>query len=191
MRNVEVLNRMDELRTRTSEIASDIQALSHQLHSPRLEYLGLVAAMKGFCQEFGEKQKLEIDFKNHDLPRPVPPDISLSLFRVLQEALHNAAKHSGASRFAVHLWGTPGEIHLMVSDAGARLRRRSGDEGPRAWAGQHAGANQAGERRDLDHVKIDARHRDTGSRSSPCGKHNQSNRFVGVSLMFRDKPQTL
>ena len=117
--NVEVLNRMDELRTRTSEIASDIQALSHQLHSPRLEYLGLVAAMKGFCQEFGEKQKLEIDFKNHDLPRPVPPDISLSLFRVLQEALHNAAKHSGASRFAVHLWGTPGEIHLMVSDAGA------------------------------------------------------------------------
>jgi len=117
--NVEVLNRIDELRTRTSEIASDIQALSHQLHSPRLEYLGLVAAMKGFCQEFGEKQKLEIDFKNHDLPRPVAPDISLSLFRVLQEALHNAAKHSGASRFAVHLWGTPGEIHLMVSDAGA------------------------------------------------------------------------
>ncbi len=117
--NVEVLSRMDELRTRTSEIASDIQALSHQLHSPRLEYLGLVAAMKGFCQEFGEKQKLEIDLRSHDLPRPLPSDISLSLFRVLQEALHNAAKHSGASRIAVHLWGTPGEIHLVVSDVGA------------------------------------------------------------------------
>jgi PAS domain S-box-containing protein len=117
--NVEVLNRMDELRKHTSEIASDIQSLSHQLHSPRLEYLGLVAAMKGFCQEFGEKQKLEIDFKSHDLPRPVPPDISLSLFRVLQEALHNAAKHSGASRLTAHLWGTPGMIHLTVSDGGA------------------------------------------------------------------------
>jgi PAS domain S-box-containing protein len=117
--NVEVLSRMDKLRKHTSEIASDIQALSHQLHSPRLEYLGLVAAMEGFCQEFGEKQKLEIDFKSHDLARPLPPDISLSLFRVLQEALHNAAKHSGGSRFAVRLWGTPGEIHLMVNDAGA------------------------------------------------------------------------
>jgi PAS domain S-box-containing protein len=117
--NVEVLSRMDKLRKHTSEIASDIQALSHQLHSPRLEYLGMVAAMEGFCQEFGEKQKLEIDFKSDDLARPLPPDISLSLFRVLQEALHNAAKHSGGSRFAVRLWGTPGEIHLMVNDAGA------------------------------------------------------------------------
>ena len=117
--NVEVLSRMDKLRKHTSEIAGDIQALSHQLHSPRLEYLGLVPALKGFCQEFGEKQKLEIDFKSDDLARPLPPDISLSLFRVLQEALHNAAKHSGGSRFAVRLWGTPGEIHLMVNDAGA------------------------------------------------------------------------
>ena len=109
---------MDELRKHTSEIASDIQALSHELHSPRLEYLGIVAAMRGFCQEFGEKQKLEIDFRSHDLPSPVSPDISLCLFRVLQEALHNAAKHSGALRFAVRLWGTLGEIHLTVSDSG-------------------------------------------------------------------------
>jgi PAS domain S-box-containing protein len=114
----EVLRRMDELRKNTSEIANDIQTLSHELHSPRLEYLGIVAAMKGFCQEFGKAQKAEIDFRNHDLPSPVPPDVSLCLFRVLQEALHNAAKHSGAPRFAVQLWGTPGEIHLTVRDAG-------------------------------------------------------------------------
>jgi PAS domain S-box-containing protein len=116
--NVDILIRMEELRKHTSEIASDIQALSHQLHSPRLEYLGIVAAMRGFCQEFGEKQKLDIEFRSHDLLRPVPPDISLCLFRVLQEALHNAAKHSRVSRFAVQFWGTPGEIHLTVSDAG-------------------------------------------------------------------------
>ena len=116
--SVELFSRVDELRKYTADIASDIQALSHQLHSPRLEYLGVVAAMRGFCQEFGEKQKLEIDFKSHDLPTPVPSDISLSLFRVLQEALHNAAKHSGAKRFVVQFWGTLGEIHLTVSDTG-------------------------------------------------------------------------
>ncbi len=116
--SVELFSRVDELRKYTADIASDIQALSHQLHSPRLEYLGVVAAMRGFCQEFGEKQKLEIDFKSHDLPTPVPSDISLCLFRVLQEALHNAAKHSGAQRFVVQFWGTPGEIHLTISDAG-------------------------------------------------------------------------
>jgi PAS domain S-box-containing protein len=116
--NVGVIGRMDELRKQTSDIAADVQALSHQLHSPRLEYLGIVAAMRGFCQEFGEQQRVEIDFKSDDLSSAVPPDVSLCLFRVLQEALHNAAKHSGAARFAVQLRGAPGEINLNVTDTG-------------------------------------------------------------------------
>jgi signal transduction histidine kinase len=116
--NGEVLSRIDQLQKHTSEIAADIQALSHELHSPKLEYLGIVAAMRGFCQEFGEKQKLDVDFKSHDLPSSVPSDVSLCLFRVMQEALHNAKKHSRASRFTVNLWGIPGEIHLTVSDTG-------------------------------------------------------------------------
>ena len=118
-----VLSRMGELRKQTSEIATDVQSMSHGLHSSKLEYLGIAAAMRGFCQEFGEQQKVEIDFKTNDLPRPLSPDISLGLFRVLQEALHNAAKHSGVRHFAVQLWGMSGEIHLTVSDSGAGFDR--------------------------------------------------------------------
>jgi signal transduction histidine kinase len=65
-----VLSRMGELRKQTSEIATDVQSMSHGLHSSNLEYLGIAAAMRGFCQEFGEQQKVEIDFKTHDLPSP-------------------------------------------------------------------------------------------------------------------------
>jgi PAS domain S-box-containing protein len=108
-----------ELQKQTSEIAADIQSLSHELHSSRLQYLGIVAAMRGFCREFGEQQKVEIDCKIHDLPVPLSPDISLCFFRVLQEALHNSAKHSGVRYFEVELWGTLDEIHLTVSDSGA------------------------------------------------------------------------
>jgi signal transduction histidine kinase len=110
---------MGELQKQTSAIAADIQTLSHELHSARLEYLGIAAAMRGFCEEFGKQQKAEIDFKGHDLPSPLSPDISLCLFRVLQEALHNSAKHSGVRRFEVRLWGASDEIHLAVSDSGA------------------------------------------------------------------------
>jgi signal transduction histidine kinase len=92
--------------------------LSHGLHSSRLQYLGLAAALKGFCQEFSQQQKVEVDCKTHDLPTPLSPDISLCFFRVLQEALHNAAKHSGVQRFEVRLWGTPDEICLTISDSG-------------------------------------------------------------------------
>jgi PAS domain S-box-containing protein len=115
----ELPGRIGELQKQTSEIAADIQSLSHELHSSRLQFLGIVAAMRGFCREFGEQQKVEIDCKIHDLPVPLSPDISLCFFRVLQEALHNAAKHSGVQYFEVELWGTPDEIHLTVSDSGA------------------------------------------------------------------------
>ncbi len=114
-----VRRRIGELGKQTSKIATDIQSLSHELHSSKLEYVGVAAAMRGFCQEFGEQQKVEVDFKIHDLPSPLSPDISLGLFRVLQEALHNAAKHSGVTHFEVRLWGTSDEIHLTVSDSGA------------------------------------------------------------------------
>jgi PAS domain S-box-containing protein len=107
-----------KLQQQTSEIAADVQSLSHELHSSKLQYLGLAAALKGFCQEFSEQQKVEVAFKTHDLPAPLPPDISLCFFRVLQEALHNAAKHSGVRHFEVRFWGTPDEIHLTISDSG-------------------------------------------------------------------------
>jgi PAS domain S-box-containing protein len=115
----ELDGRIGELQKQTSEIAADIQSLSHELHSSRLQYLGLAAALKGLCQEFAEKQRVEIDFKCQDLPALIPPDISLCFFRIVQEALHNSAKYSGVRHFEVRLWGAPDEIQLTISDSGA------------------------------------------------------------------------
>ena len=118
-----VRRRLGELQKKVSEIAADTQALSHQLHSARLQYLGVTAAVRSFCREFGEQQKVKVEFKVNDVPAALSPDISLCLFRVLQEALHNSAKHSGARRFEVRLWGTANEIHLTVSDSGKGFDR--------------------------------------------------------------------
>jgi PAS domain S-box-containing protein len=127
--NGDALHRLDLLRQQTLEIGSDIQALSHELHSSKLEYLGVVPAMRGFCEEFGEKQKLKIIFQSHSVPGPIAPDVSLCLFRVLQEALHNAAKHSRVSHFDVYLEGIPGEIQLTISDAGVGFDVESANNG--------------------------------------------------------------
>ena len=113
-----VLNRMDRLREQVREMGSDIQALSHELHCAALDHLGVAVAMRGFCADFGQKQKLNIDFHSQELPSHESPAVSLCLYRVLQEALHNAAKHSRASRFNVQLLGISGEIRLTVSDDG-------------------------------------------------------------------------
>ena len=120
-----VRRRLGELQKKVSEIAADTQSLSHELHSARLQYLGIAAAMKGFCREFGDQQKVKIDFKANDLPTPLSADTSLCLFRVLQEALHNSAKHSGVQRFEVRLWGTADEIRLTVKDSGKGFDREA------------------------------------------------------------------
>jgi PAS domain S-box-containing protein len=122
--------RLDEIGKNAVEISRDLQALSHELHSSKLNYLGLVAAMKGFCTEFSEKQKVEVVFESHDISRPAPPEVSLCLFRVLQEALHNAAKHSKARRFEVQLWGTSDEIRLLVVDLGTGFDLEAARKGP-------------------------------------------------------------
>ena len=126
----EVSNRLGEFQKRTLDLATDIQALSHELHSSRLEHMGIAAAMRGFCQAFGAKQKVDIDFHSSDLPTSVPRETSLCFYRVLQEALHNSVKHSGVRRFEVRFWGEVEEIHLTIRDSGAGFDLEAVKESP-------------------------------------------------------------
>jgi signal transduction histidine kinase len=113
----EVRSRVQDLRKETTELSNDVQALSHELHSSKLEHLGVVAGMKSWCKEFGERQRMEVDFRS-EAPSPLPFEIGLSLFRVLQEALHNAVKHSRVKRVEIQMVESSNEVHLIVSDAG-------------------------------------------------------------------------
>ena len=109
---------IDTLQRQTGEIAADIQALAHELHSSKVQLLGIVAAMRSFCSESSDRQRVEVDFSHQDVPAAVPRDIALCLFRVLQEALRNAVRHSAARRFTVSLQGTADGLSLTVRDGG-------------------------------------------------------------------------
>jgi PAS domain S-box-containing protein len=111
--------RLQEIRKRCSEIARDVQSLSHQLHSSKLDYLGVVAAIRGFCEEFSRQHEVSVEITDAGVPHPLPKDISLCLFRVAQEALHNAVKYSGVDRFTVEIVGMADCVQLVVCDTGA------------------------------------------------------------------------
>ncbi len=101
---IEVKDKVHAARQRVGEIATDIPLLSHHLHSSKLEYLaklGIGGASRGFCRELSEQKQ-----------------VSLGLFRVLQEALENAVKYSGVRHFTVELRATPEEVQLTVTDSG-------------------------------------------------------------------------
>ncbi|HTY85061.1 MAG TPA: PAS domain S-box protein, partial [Silvibacterium sp.] len=110
--------RLGEIRQHCSEIAVDVQSLSHELHSSKLDYLGITAAIRGFCLEFSKQHEVSIKFTDRNVPAKIPREISLCFFRVTQEALHNAVKYSGVRDFRVELTATAEEIQLAVSDAG-------------------------------------------------------------------------
>jgi signal transduction histidine kinase len=173
----EVSSHLNELGQQTSEIVSDVQALSHQLHSAKLQILGLAAALKGFCKEFEEQQMAEIDFSSRDLPHLLGTDISLSLFRVAQEALYNSAKHSGVRHFGVRLWAEQGALHLTVQDSG------SGFDWEAAKHGRGLGLTSMEERIKLVNgtlsIESQPRRGTTIHARVPLGSANDSLRAVG------------
>jgi PAS domain S-box-containing protein len=115
----DLLHRIGELGDQSSDIASDVQSLSHELHSSKLEYLGIASAMSAFCKEFSDQQHVEVTFAHDEVPRTLPQGISLCLYRILQEALQNALKHSGVRHFDVELRCFSDAIQLTVCDSGS------------------------------------------------------------------------
>jgi PAS domain S-box-containing protein len=105
-------------RGEVASLVKDVHDLSHRLHPPRLEILGLAAAADALCDEFSSPMMMEVHFQADGIPKRLPSRISLCLYRVLQEALQNAAKHSGARHVDVSLKAYTDKIELTVEDTG-------------------------------------------------------------------------
>ena len=113
----EVYSQVQELRKELRQISDDVQAVSHDLHASNLEYSGAIAGMKSWCREVADRRKVEIAFRS-DSSGTLPLNLGLPLFRVLQEAVNNAIKHSGVKHVEVRLAKGGDEVHLWVMDSG-------------------------------------------------------------------------
>jgi PAS domain S-box-containing protein len=113
-----IIRRLDLMWEKTTELSADIHKLSHQLHSSKLHHVGLLGATKSLCEEIGKRHDVRIDFIDRRLPEEIPPDISLCFFRIVQEALSNIVKHSGAKSAHVELLGEGSQLRLRIVDAG-------------------------------------------------------------------------
>jgi signal transduction histidine kinase len=114
----EIKKSIEKAIQQISSLGKGVRTLSHRLHSANLEYLGLVSAVSGDCDELSKQHDVEIRFDSEDVPEGLPREVSLCLFRVAQEALQNAIKHSGSHHFRVTLTSRGNEIDLIVEDSG-------------------------------------------------------------------------
>ncbi len=115
--DADLKRRAAEARTRAQEIAKSVRDLSHRLHPARLRLIGLIASLHALRLELSQPGTA-ITFTHDNVPSTLSPDLTLCLFRVVQEALHNAIKYSRARQVSVHLGGSPFGLTLSVADDG-------------------------------------------------------------------------
>jgi signal transduction histidine kinase len=130
----------DEALRRARDVAKSVHDLSHRLHPAKLRLIGLVAALNGLQRELSQAD-LKITFTHDNVPSAIAPEVTLCVFRVVQEALQNAVKYSHAQNVSVHLAMDQGSLVLNVSDDGV------GFEVEKSW-GKGLGLVSIGERLD-------------------------------------------
>lgn len=111
-------DQIEAFSAQVKSLSLEVHRVSHELHPATLEQLGLVAALRGFCEEFAQAHELAIEFTDGTVPRAVPNEKALCLYRITQEALHNVVKHSRATAAKVGLAMDHGELRLTIEDNG-------------------------------------------------------------------------
>jgi len=115
---ISVSDQLEQIWQQCSKLTGDVQALSHELHPSILDNLGLGTAVGSFCREVSDQNGVVVEFVGENIPTRLSRAVSLSVFRVVQEALHNAVKYSGQKHFEVRLQKNSDELELEVSDRG-------------------------------------------------------------------------
>ena len=110
--------RLRLLSRQAEEIASDVHRISYNLHPSKLQIIGLPAALRSLCRDVSKQRQLDVAFTHGALPPSVEANLSLCLYRIVQEALHNVARHSHAPSAQVSLTYDNGQITLQIADSG-------------------------------------------------------------------------
>jgi PAS domain S-box-containing protein len=107
-----------EMEKNIFKISQDVHSLSRQLHPSILDDLGLIKAVESECMNFSRREGIEIVFNHENIPTGIPKDVSLSLYRIIQEGLNNISKHACAEHISVSLKGIGYDVLLSVQDDG-------------------------------------------------------------------------
>ena len=116
---------LTQLTEKVMELAEAVRALSRQLHSPVLKFMGIVPAVESLCAEFEVHTGIRIRFVANAQPAEISNDVALCLYRVVQESLTNIARHSGANKARVKLMHTVDQVQLTISDPGKGFSPKS------------------------------------------------------------------
>jgi signal transduction histidine kinase len=121
--NLDAQSTLDKAQQKLIQAGTDIRQLSHDLHPPLLQEAGLPRAMQAYSEQFSVASGIPVWCDADESVGDLSRDAALALFRIVQEALGNAAKHATAKRIVVRLNRAESIVSLTVSDDGVGLDR--------------------------------------------------------------------
>ena len=110
--------RLLAIRDGIGTLSNDLRRIAYQLHPSTLDHLGLAVAIRTYCREFSEREGLPVQFTARRVPARIPPEAASSLYRIVQEALRNVAKHAGKTSVKIRLTGGSKRLSLSIRDHG-------------------------------------------------------------------------
>ena len=113
-----VMKVLREAIKKTEEVTERIRGVMSDLRPPGLDDYGLVAALRWYCESIEERSQVKARVDSGEQVVGLSPDQEIALFRITQEALTNAVKHSGAHQITVTLEDTPRGVRLTIADDG-------------------------------------------------------------------------
>ena len=109
---------LSEAQSQVAELISRVSNLSLDLRPSMLDDLGLLDALVWYIGRYTATTNVQVDFKHFGLEREMEPEIKTTLYRVVQEALTNVARHAGVDRATVNIWADKGRLCLRIEDKG-------------------------------------------------------------------------
>ena len=110
--------RLEKLSESVDTIARELHNVSHALYPSKLQTLGLVRAVQSLCDDWSHQTGVQITFTHRNLTQEFDQQVSLCLYRIVQEALHNIGRYSGAAQAEVHLMEDSEQVTLRIADPG-------------------------------------------------------------------------
>ena len=118
LQDADVQQALLSVQRRMARVAEGLRLLSHDLHPNLLKHAGLAAALEAHCTEFERQYHIRVSFHAEGRVEPANPVVVLSLFRIAQEALRNAARHGQAHQIALNLSEQGDSLMLSIADDG-------------------------------------------------------------------------
>jgi signal transduction histidine kinase len=114
----ELHGKLGELQKQMEVLSEDLRRTARNLHPFMLTHLGLEPALRSYCEEFSKLRKIKVRLTARALPGAIPSGVALCVYRVVQEALGNVAKHAEAKRAVISISGSDDVLHVAIKDDG-------------------------------------------------------------------------